>query len=71
MGKSKQEVLQGTLALLVPKTLDTMGPAHDWGIPRRIATAGRPGTGCSEEHTSLRGTQSRSQHRKGTEVRAQ
>ncbi len=33
---SKAEVLQGTLDLLVLKTLDAMGPLHGFGIARRI-----------------------------------
>ncbi|HEX2665102.1 MAG TPA: PadR family transcriptional regulator [Candidatus Acidoferrum sp.] len=32
----KAEVLQGTLDLLVLKTLDTMGPMHGFGIAQRI-----------------------------------
>jgi PadR family transcriptional regulator PadR len=32
----KTEVLQGTLDLLVLKTLDTIGPQHGFGIARRI-----------------------------------
>ena len=32
----KSEVLQGTLDLLVLKTLDAMGPLHGFGIARRI-----------------------------------
>jgi len=32
----KAEVLQGTLDLMVLKTLDTMGPVHGYGIARRI-----------------------------------
>ncbi len=36
MGRPKQEVLQGTLDLLVLKTLDSLGPMHGWGIARRI-----------------------------------
>jgi len=32
----KPEVLQGTLALMVLKTLDILGPQHGWGIARRI-----------------------------------
>ena len=35
MGKST-DVWQGTLALLVLKTLETMGPQHGYGIARRI-----------------------------------
>src|ERR1700744_274979 len=34
--KEKPDVLQGTLALMVLKTLDVLGPQHGWGIPRRI-----------------------------------
>ena len=36
MGQSKQDVMQGTLDLLVLKTLDSMGAMHGWGIARRI-----------------------------------
>ena len=36
MGTEKAEVLQGTLDLMVLKTLDTMGPMHGFGIARRI-----------------------------------
>jgi PadR family transcriptional regulator, regulatory protein PadR len=36
MAESKSEVLQGTLDLLVLKTLDAMGPMHGWGIAKRI-----------------------------------
>ena len=32
----KQEVWQGTLALMVLKTLEVMGPQHGYGIARRI-----------------------------------
>jgi transcriptional regulator len=34
--KSKTDVLQGTLALMVLKTLDVLGPLHGYGIARRI-----------------------------------
>jgi PadR family transcriptional regulator PadR len=34
--KQKAEVLQGTLDLLVLKTLDTMGAMHGYGIAQRI-----------------------------------
>ena len=34
--KPKSDVLQGTLDLLVLKTLDTMGPMHGYGIAQRI-----------------------------------
>ena len=36
MGQNKQEVLPGTLNLLVLKTLATMGPLHGYGVARRI-----------------------------------
>ena len=32
----KDDILRGTLDLLVLKTLDTMGPLHGYGIARRI-----------------------------------
>ena len=32
----KTDVLQGTLALMVLKTLETLGPLHGYGIARRI-----------------------------------
>ncbi|HLK63431.1 MAG TPA: PadR family transcriptional regulator [Bryobacteraceae bacterium] len=34
--KEKSEVLQGTLDLLVLKTLDVLGPMHGYGIAQRI-----------------------------------
>jgi transcriptional regulator len=34
--KRKADVLQGTLALMVLKTLDVLGPLHGYGIVRRI-----------------------------------
>lgn len=38
----KKDVWQGTLALMVLKTLDTIGPMHGYGIARRIEqTSGR------------------------------
>ena len=36
MKQPKSDVLQGTLDLLVLKTLNTMGPMHGWGIAQRI-----------------------------------
>ena len=32
----KTDVLQGTLALMVLKTLESMGPLHGYGVARRI-----------------------------------
>lgn len=34
--RERAEVLQGTLLLLVLRTLDTLGPLHGYGIARRI-----------------------------------
>jgi len=36
MGEGRSEILQGTLDLMVLKTLDSMGPLHGYGIARRI-----------------------------------
>jgi transcriptional regulator len=36
MSPEKTEVLQGTLDLLVLKTLDTLGPTHGFGIAQRL-----------------------------------
>jgi PadR family transcriptional regulator, regulatory protein PadR len=36
MSKSKLDLLQGTLDLMVLQTLDSMGPQHGYGIARRI-----------------------------------
>jgi transcriptional regulator len=36
MPDSRAEVLQGTLDLIVLKTLDTLGPLHGYGIAQRI-----------------------------------
>ena len=34
--RDKQDVWQGTLALMILKTLETLGPQHGYGIARRI-----------------------------------
>src|SRR5487761_116449 len=36
MGHERPDVWQGTLALMILKTLETMGPLHGYGIARRI-----------------------------------
>jgi PadR family transcriptional regulator, regulatory protein PadR len=36
MGESKLDVLQGTLDLMILKTLQSMGPLHGYRIARRI-----------------------------------
>ena len=41
METSKAEVLQGTLDLLVLKTLETMGPMHGYAIARRLKQVSR------------------------------
>lgn len=33
---TKTEIWQGTLALMILRTLDTLGPLHGYGIARRI-----------------------------------
>ena len=35
-GRKKSEVLQGTLDLMILKTLQAMGPLHGFGIARRL-----------------------------------
>ena len=35
-GDAKSEVLQGTLDLMVLKTLEALGPLHGYGVARRI-----------------------------------
>ena len=36
MGDDKLDLLQGTLDLMVLRTLSTMGPQHGYGVARRI-----------------------------------
>jgi PadR family transcriptional regulator, regulatory protein PadR len=36
MSHDKSDVLHGSLALMVLRILDTLGPMHGWGIARRI-----------------------------------
>ena len=49
MATDRSSILQGTLDLMVLKTLDAMGPLHGFGIGRRIeqgqrrGPAGQPG----------------------------
>ena len=40
MAENKSDILQGTLDLMVLKTLDAMGPMHGYGIARRIEQVG-------------------------------
>ena len=41
MGDSKSELLQGTLDLLILKTLGVLGPMHGYGIAQRIQQISR------------------------------
>jgi len=41
MARSKNEILPGTLNLMVLKTLGTLGPLHGYGIARRIEQISR------------------------------
>jgi PadR family transcriptional regulator PadR len=41
VGESKSEILQGTLDLMVLKTLDAMGPLHGYGISMRLEQISR------------------------------
>ena len=36
MAPDKTDVLYGTLALMILRTLETMGPLHGYGLARRI-----------------------------------
>jgi transcriptional regulator len=36
MANEKSDVLHGSLALMVLRTLDALGPQHGWGVARRI-----------------------------------
>jgi transcriptional regulator len=36
VAKDKSEILQGTLDLMILRTLQMMGPQHGWGIARRL-----------------------------------
>jgi transcriptional regulator len=40
MAETKSDILQGTLDLMVLKTLETMGPLHGYGLARRIEQLG-------------------------------
>src|SRR5947208_14100362 len=39
MSKTKLDLLQGTLDVMVLRTLESMGPLHGYGIARRIEQA--------------------------------
>jgi transcriptional regulator len=48
MGENKSDVLQGTLDLMVLKTLEAMGPLHGYGIARRIEQVGGNGLSLNQ-----------------------
>jgi len=48
MAATKSEVLQGTLDLMVLKTLESMGPLHGYGIARRIEQVGENGLSLNQ-----------------------
>ena len=48
MGESKSDVLQGTLDLMVLKTLESMGPLHGYGIARRIEQVSNNGLSLNQ-----------------------
>ena len=41
MSKTRSPILQGTLDLMVLKTLEQLGPLHGYGIARRIEQVGQ------------------------------
>jgi PadR family transcriptional regulator, regulatory protein PadR len=41
MPPEKSEILQGTLDLMILKTLDAMGPLHGYGVARRLEQISR------------------------------
>lgn len=50
MVERRADVLQGTLDLMILKTLETMGPVHGYGIARRIEQV------CGDELSLNQGT---------------
>jgi PadR family transcriptional regulator, regulatory protein PadR len=48
MAGNKSDVLQGTLDLMVLKTLESMGPLHGYGIARRIEQVGENGLSLNQ-----------------------
>ena len=48
MADSKSDVLQGTLDLMVLKTLESMGPLHSYGIARRIEQVSESGLSMNQ-----------------------
>lgn len=48
MTDSRATILQGTLDLMVLKTLEQMGPMHGYGIARRIEQVGQGALICNQ-----------------------
>jgi hypothetical protein len=48
--KRKTDVPQGTLALMILKTLDVLGPLHGYGIARRIEQISRDVLAVKSRH---------------------
>jgi PadR family transcriptional regulator, regulatory protein PadR len=48
MGETRGDVLQGTLDLMVLKTLESMGPLHGYGIARRIEQVSNNGLSLNQ-----------------------
>jgi PadR family transcriptional regulator PadR len=48
MAESKSDVLQGTLDLMVLKTLESMGPVHGYGIARRVEQVSNNGISLNQ-----------------------
>jgi len=67
MGESKSDLLQGTLDLMVLKTLESIGPLHGYGIARRIEQASdRPNRPCGRGPCSVGGHRARELYSRAT-----
>ena len=64
---NKADVWQGTLALMVLKTLEAMGPLHGYGM---AAASSRPAAICFRSITERSIQRSLSSSRRGTSGRA-
>ena len=49
----RADVWQGTLALMVLKTLQALGPLHGYGIARRIEQTDRKSTRLNSSHRTI------------------
>jgi hypothetical protein len=56
MPGDKSEALQGTLYLMVLKTLASMGPSHGYGIARRVEQVGEGASRISRASDLVLGT---------------